>query len=89
MAVTRLIDLALLRQGRAETRPGQAAGAALSSAARGGALWVAATAILAARVATGRHFPTDVIVAVAVGAATGAAIHALGRRRDPVAPRDP
>jgi undecaprenyl-diphosphatase len=47
----------------------------------GGVVW--------SRVATGRHFPTDVIVAVAVGAATGAAIHAFGRRRDPVAPRDP
>lgn len=168
MGLTRLVDLALLRQARADTPAGRSVGVVLSSAARGGGLWAATTAGLAAtgparrragvegmaawavatasasgvkrlvhrrrppprlaigprthsssmpsshaasavayavaagarspeiapvvgalaagvvwsRLATGRHFPADVGVAVAVGAATGAAVHALARRRD-------
>jgi undecaprenyl-diphosphatase len=177
MGLTRLVDLALLRQARADTRAGRGAGVALSSAARGGGLWAATTAVLAvtgpsrrragvegmaawaaatagvgglkrvvrrrrpparlaigprtrsssmpsshsasavayavaagarspeiapvvgalaggvvwSRLATGRHFPADVGVAVAVGAATGAAVHALARRHgaEPGEPAEP
>jgi membrane-associated phospholipid phosphatase len=167
MGLTRLVDLVLLRQARADTSAGRSVGVALSSAARGGGLWAATTAVLAttgpsrrragvegmaawaaatagvsgvkrlvrrrrppprlaigpgthsssmpsshaasavayavaagarspeiapavgalaagvvwSRLATGRHFPADVGVAMAVGVATGAAVHALARRR--------